>query len=131
MAVIIWFPDKPIGIVKYVINAPSLFEVKLAGDMVTFVLPILTIIALFGVNPFPRSCTVVPTEPEVRVNMRFGGVNAKSVVAPYPELKTRIKQKTTATLARARVDNFLKQNPNFSKFHKNIHLYYQFTFKKN
>ena len=90
MTVIVWFPERPAGIVKYTMNAPAPFGVAVAGTVLTIEVPTSTTIAEFGVNAFPMICTVEPTGPEVGVKMIVGGVKAKYAVAVLPDLSVTI-----------------------------------------
>jgi hypothetical protein len=84
ITVIVWFPERPAGIVTYAMNAPAPFGVAVAGTVLTIVGPTSTTMAEYGVNAFPMICTVEPTGPVAGVKVIVGGVKAKYDVAVFP-----------------------------------------------
>lgn len=93
IAVIVWLPARPAGIVTKAMNDPPLFAVGLAGAVLTIEFPTRTIIGEDGVNPLPIIVTVDWTVPEVGFKVSVGGVNANVALAVFPEVSV-----TTTTL---------------------------------
>jgi len=86
IAMIVWLPAKPAGIVTYAMNAPALLATTLAGAVVTSIPPTWMIIGEFAVNPLPMICTVDPTVPEAGLIAIVGATIAKVALAVLPNV---------------------------------------------